>query len=315
VGLATYCHRAGFTGAREDKLASRAAVRLGADGAVEILASSTEIGQGAATTHAQIVADALALPPEMVAAAPIDTDLVPNSGPTVASRSVMVVGGLLQRAAGDLLAALRARAGLPEGHTPEQFAAATRRYVAEHGPLTAAADYQPGGRGAWDERAFRGDAYAGYAWAAYVAEVAVDVRTGEVEVTAFVATQEVGRVINPVLARGQVQGGVAQGIGWALYEDVAWRDGVMANARLTNYIVPTSVDLPEVRVVFLEVPHPAGAFGAKGLGELPMDGAAPAVLNAINAALGTALDRVPALPERVLEAWARRADPPGAASR
>ncbi|MGH7390133.1 MAG: molybdopterin cofactor-binding domain-containing protein, partial [Candidatus Rokuibacteriota bacterium] len=135
--------------------------------------------------------------------------------------------------------------------------------------------------------------------------VAVDVRTGEVEVTDVVAVQDVGRVINPVTARGQVHGGVAQGIGFALYEDVAWRDGVMANARLSDYILPTSADTPPIRAVFLEVPYAGGPFGAKGLGELPMDGTAPAVVNAVNAALGTALARVPATPERVLEAWLR----------
>jgi CO/xanthine dehydrogenase Mo-binding subunit len=165
--------------------------------------------------------------------------------------------------------------------------------------------HPPPGRG-WDEKKFTGDAYAGYGWACYVAEVSVDTRTGEVTVTDFHAVQEVGRVIHPVIARGQIEGGVAQGIGFALYEHVVWADGVMANPRLTNYIIPTSADVPEIHVVFLEVPLASGPFGAKGLGELPLDGTAPAIINAINMALGTDIAAIPALPEVVLEALERR---------
>jgi CO/xanthine dehydrogenase Mo-binding subunit len=306
VGLATFFHGAGFTGGGEARLASVAGLRLRADGQVEILASSAEIGQGSATTHSQIVSEALGIPYEMVVPATVDTSVAPDSGPTVASRSVMVVGRLLAEAAPRMLQTLRARAGLPIGHTAEQFRDAARTYAGRYGPLETQARYQPPPGWHWDNVTFAGDAYAGYAWACYVAEVAVDVRTGEVQVQDFVAVQEIGRVINPVTARGQVHGGVAQGIGWALSEEVVWRDGAMANARMTDYIVPTSADTPPIRAVFLEVPHPAGAFGAKGLGELPMDGTAPAVVSAINAALGTSIARLPATPERILEALAPR---------
>jgi CO/xanthine dehydrogenase Mo-binding subunit len=168
--------------------------------------------------------------------------------------------------------------------------------------LTTRARYEPDARWSWDDARLAGEAYTGYAWACYVAEVAVDTRTGATVVDDFVAVQEVGRVINPVNARGQIQGGVTQGLGWALHEDVVWRDGVMANDRLRDYILPTSADVPPIHVVFMESPHPGGAFGAKGIGELPMDGTAPAIVNAINAALGTSIARVPAVPERVLEA-------------
>src|SRR5205809_409321 len=100
----------------------------------------------------------------------------------------------------------------------------------------------------WDDETYRGDAYAAYAWAVYVAEVVVDARTFETRVTDFVAVQEVGRVINPALAAGQIEGGVAQGIGFALYENVVWREGRMVNSQMTNYIMPTSADLPPLRV-------------------------------------------------------------------
>jgi CO/xanthine dehydrogenase Mo-binding subunit len=315
IGLATFMHGAGFTGSGEIALASRAGLRVGADGEVEILASSTEIGQGTSTAHPQIVSEVLGVPFEMVREATADTAVVPDSGPTVASRTAMVVGGLLARAAGEVLETLRAHAALPTPHTAEEFRVAARRHAGEHGPLVAMAEYRPPPGRAWDERTFAGDAYAGYAWACYVAEVAVDTRTGEVAVTDFHAIQEVGRVIHPTAARGQIEGGVVQGIGFALQEHVVWRDGVMANPRLTDYIIPTSADVPAIAVRFLEVPLASGPFGAKGLGELPLDGTAPAVVNAINMALGTEIGSVPALPEVVLDHWERargdgRARPP-----
>ena len=123
------------------------------------------------------------------------------------------------------------------------------------------------------------------------------VTTFEVRVEDFVAVQEVGRVINPILATGQIEGGVAQAIGWAVCEDVVWREGRMANAQMTNYIMPTSVDLPPIRVFFEEQPYEHGPGGAKGIGELPMDGPAPAIANAVAHATGVDVRRLPVSPE------------------
>ena len=153
----------------------------------------------------------------------------------------------------------------------------------------------------WDEERYQGDAYAAFAWAAYVAEVEVDLRTCTTRVIDFVAVQEVGKVINPTLARGQVQGGVVQGLGWALMEECKVEDGAMINNQLTNYIIPTSVDVPPIRVAFVENPYPHGAQGAKGLGELPIDGPAPAILNAVAAATGADPRAVPLTPERLMQ--------------
>jgi CO/xanthine dehydrogenase Mo-binding subunit len=113
--------------------------------------------------------------------------------------------------------------------------------------------------------------------------------------------QEVGKVINPTLATGQIQGGVAQGIGWALTEEVRLEDGAMSNHQMTNYVVLTAADLPPIRVHFEEQPSPYGPQGAKGIGELPMDGPAPAVINAVCNALGTSIDAIPLTPERLME--------------
>jgi len=125
--------------------------------------------------------------------------------------------------------------------------------------------------------------------------------TCEVRVDDFVAVQEVGKVINPVLAAGQIEGGVAQGIGYALYENVVWQEGRMVNNQMTNYIMPTSMDVPRIRVYFEELPYAYGPAGAKGLGELPLDGTAPAIANAIQNATGVSVDRVPILPEHLME--------------
>jgi CO/xanthine dehydrogenase Mo-binding subunit len=124
--------------------------------------------------------------------------------------------------------------------------------------------------------------------------------TFDIAVDDFVAVQDVGRVINPVLATGQIEGGVAQGIGWTLLEHVVWRDGRMANGQMTNYIMPTSMDLPGIRVFFEETPYAHGPGGAKGIGELPMDGPAPAIANAVSHAIGVDVTSVPLTPERLM---------------
>ena len=177
--------------------------------------------------------------------------------------------------------------------------------MAQHGSLRGTAKYQPPEGLRWDDEKYEGDAYGAYGWAVYVAEVAVDLVTFEVRVEDFVAVQEVGRVINPVLAAGQIEGGVAQGIGWALYEQVVWREGRMANGQMTNYIMPSSMDLPPIRVEFVEFPYPHGPGGAKGIGELPMDGPAPAIFNAVRNATGLDISRLPLTPEDLADFGSR----------
>jgi CO/xanthine dehydrogenase Mo-binding subunit len=306
IGLATFHHGAGFTGNGEVVLASEARVRADVDGRVEVVASSSEMGQGNTTTLCQVVAEALGLPLDRVSQAPVDTFDVPDSGPTVASRTCMVVGLIVEQAARRLRAELIEKAGLPASGADEHaFAAACARYLDGHPRLEAQARYEPPANVQWDETVFQGSPYASYAWAAYVAEVEVDLTTCEVALSGFTAVQEVGKVVNPVIAAGQVEGGVVQGIGFALFEKVSWGgNGAMANNRLTNYIIPTSADIPPVRVFFQEQPGGIGPAGAKGLGELPMDGPGPAILSAVNSALGSRIASLPVLPEDVMAAAA-----------
>jgi CO/xanthine dehydrogenase Mo-binding subunit len=156
----------------------------------------------------------------------------------------------------------------------------------------------------WDDTTYRGDAYGAYGWACDVVEVEVDHDTCEVKPIAFTTVHEIGKAIHPGLAVGQIEGGSAQGLGYALLEEVVMRDGRMANAQLTNYIIPTTLDTPKMDVVVLENPYPYGPFGAKGVGEMPIDGPAPAVINALRHA-GFDLRQIPATPERLLECASR----------
>ncbi len=156
----------------------------------------------------------------------------------------------------------------------------------------------------WDEIAYRGDAYGSYGWACDVIEVEVDRDTWDVRPIKLTTVHEIGKAIHPMLVAGQIEGGTAQGLGWALLEDVVMRDGRMANHTLTNYIVPTTLDTPEMDVVVLERPYKHGPFGAKGVGEMPIDGPAPAVVNALRHA-GFDLREIPATPEKLMTCSSR----------
>jgi CO/xanthine dehydrogenase Mo-binding subunit len=301
IGFASFLHGAGFTGSGEEYLASEVAAEATREGRLRVMAASTEMGQGTNTIFSQIAADALGLPADQIEIVQPDTAAVPNSGPTVASRTSMIVGKLVETAARDIQQKLFNDGLLAREYSAQDFAAACRRFIDARGPLESVAKYQHPRDLHWDDEHYRGDAYGAYAWAVYVAEVSVDRRTAEVRVEDFVAVQEVGKVINPVLAAGQIEGGVAQGVGFALYENVVWQEGRMLNGQMTNYIMPTSMDVPPIRVFFEEIPYARGPAGAKGIGELPLDGTAPAIANAIAHATGVNVTRIPVTPEALLE--------------
>ena len=284
IGLSLIFHGSGFTGGGEVKLASRASLALTERGA-RILVASTEIGQGTRTMHAQIVAETLGIPYDAVEVNAADTGVVPDSGPTVASRTCMIVGRILQRCAEEM----KARLGRM---TPKQ-------YLRAHGPLMITKEYERPAEMRWDDATYRGDAYGTYGWACDVVELEIDRDTWEVKPVMFTSVHEIGRPIHPMLARGQIEGGSAQGLGYALLEEVVMRDGRMANAQLTNYIIPTTLDTPRMNVIVLENPYKHGPFGAKGVGEMPIDGPAPAVINALRHA-GFDLRQIPATPERIM---------------
>src|SRR6201981_1886386 len=301
IGFASFFHGAGFTGSGEEHLASEVAAEATRDGRVRVMAASTEMGQGTNTIFSQIAGDVLGIDQQQIEIVQPDTANVPNSGPTVASRTSMIVGKLVETAALKIRAKLVSGSYLSAEYNAAEFAEACRRYLDRVGPLTSFAKYEHPRDLFWDDERYEGHAYGAYAWAVYVAEVSVDMRTAEARVHDFVAVQEVGKVINPVLAAGPIEGGVAQGIGMALYENVVWQEGRMVNGQMTNYIMPTSMDVPPIRVYFEENPYERGPAGAKGIGELPLDGTAPAIANAIAQATGADIRQIPVTPEKLME--------------
>jgi CO/xanthine dehydrogenase Mo-binding subunit len=299
VGLALAWHGAGFTGSGEVRLASVASLELTDDGRIRILTASTEMGQGTKTIFPQLVADTLGVEYGEVEIAPQDTSIVPDSGPTVASRTAMVVGGLLIKAA----ERLRVRV---EQATGRSFAESYR----EAGPMRIDEQFTPYPGEPFDDKKYTGDAYPAFGWAAAVAKVEVDIDTGEVAVRECVSADDIGRVIHPILAEGQVEGGTLQAIGYATIEEMKLVDGRYLNDRLATYLIPTSLDAPRITSILVEKPYSGAPHGAKGIGELPMDVGAPAVVAAIHDATGIWIHDLPATPERILAALAGHEPPP-----
>ena len=296
-GVVFYFHGAGFTGSGEQRLAGRASVAATADGRFEVRSSSTDIGQGAITMFAQIAAAGLGVDVANVTVVDPSTAQVPDSGPTVASRTCMVVGGVVEKAAkalrDRLLAWARAR------DVGGDLMAIAKDHGQKIGELAEVVQYEPPPGIAWDDATYTGAAYPVYGWAACLVDVAVDLDTYEVAIERCVQAIDVGKAINPSIVKGQIDGGTLQALGWAVLENVTYKDGKVANANMTNCIVPTFADAPDLETILVEVPYPFGPGGAKGVGEIPMDGPAAAVANAVEDALGCAFDELPISPEHV----------------
>lgn len=299
IGGSLFMHGAGFTGSGERYLKGKAAVDLLPGGRLHIRTGSTDIGQGTETVFRQIVADAAGVPLSSVDFAVPCTTHVPDSGPTVASRTVMVVGSIVEAAAKGLGARVRKEQSEGGG----SFAEAADRLIAREGPVTSLLQYAPPDFVQWDDSTYKGDAYPCFAWACDIAEVEVDLDTFEVTVCHLWSATDVGKAINPIMCKGQLEGGTLQAIGWALSEELTWKEGHITNPRMTNYIIPTALDAPRFETLLVEAPFSFGpGGGAKGIGELPMDGGAPAIAAAIEHATGLALGDLPLTPERLLQA-------------
>ncbi|NCD33007.1 MAG: hypothetical protein EOL87_06245 [Spartobacteria bacterium] len=322
IGMSFFAHGACFTGDGESRLKSRAEVRAGQlpDGTwgFIIRASSTEMGQGAKTVLAQIAADGLHVPFESIYYPLPDTAKVPNTGPTCASRTTVVAGNTIYEAACD------ARNQLEELVSREQFEGKPVTLQDDLFHLSDGSTYSmqevmealgeeqlASIRGfhqfalpdylTWDQETFKGDAYPAYSWACNIAEVEVDPLTLEIRLMKLHVCFDVGRLINPVLATGQVHGGLAQSFGYALMEHTGLRDGAYDASRLQTYIIPTMADMPEMNVQFVEEIYEDVEPGAKGMGEIVMNGVPPAVANALYRATGCRLRHLPMTPESLFE--------------
>jgi CO/xanthine dehydrogenase Mo-binding subunit len=300
IGASVFLHGAGFTGSGEERLKGVVAVDLLAGGKLRVRSSSTDMGQGTETVFRQIAATAAKVSFDHVEVSVPQTGFVPDSGPTVASRTVMIVGSVLDLAAREI--GDRVRSEMEQGGG--DFAAAADRLIASEGKLTVSRQYAPPPGVSFDDKTYTGTAYGAYAWSCDIAEVEVDLDTFEVTIAGFWSATDVGRAVHPVMCAGQIEGGSLQALGWALWEEVQWKDGHIVNPRMTTYLVPTALDAPPMTTALVEDPYDRGPGGAKGIGELPMDGGAPAIAAAIEHATGLSFRSLPITPERIQDAWA-----------
>ena len=282
IGMSLCFHGAGFTGSGErDIIKAVVKLRKYADDTVEILAANGEIGQGLRTTFPKIVANELGIPLEDVYFDHPDTERVPDSGPTVASRSLMIVGELLRRAA----------IKLRDIWEPKEEQEVEERFK------------EPDFMIPFSLEAFHGDAYPTYAWAVNAIEVEVDTYTGLTKVLGAYGSFDVGTPIDYNIVVGQMEGGFLQGIGYASIEKMDYDEkGRIRNNSFSDYLIPTAMDVPKLECMLHVEKYPDGPYGAKGAGELPLVGAPGAYAQAVEQALGTAVNHVPFTAEDVIAA-------------
>lgn len=280
IGLSVFLHGCGFTGSVErDYIKSVVHLLKHEDEKVEILVSSVEMGQGLKTTFGKIVSRVLDIPIEQVIYENPDTSRVPNSGPTVASRSIMVVGRLLEKAA------IRLK---------NEWKCGERQLIEEH---YIHPDLIP-----WDLATFSGDAYATYAWGVNVVEVELDTLLATTKVLGAWGVFDVGTPIDETVMQGQMEGGMLQGIGYASIEKMENLNGHVRQNSLTDYIIPTAMDTVHFETTMIDNPYHNGPFGAKGAGELTLVGAAPAYVHAVENAANIKAYSIPLTPEKLMEA-------------
>ncbi len=275
IGMSLFLHGCGFTGSGEqDHIKAEVALRKNRDGSVDILVANVDMGQGIFTTFRKIVSKILDIPMVQVNYDFPDTDKVPDSGPTVASRTIMIVGGLLEKCAKKVK---------DDWDKKDEFEVLEK--------------YKQPSFVKWDADTFTGDAYPTYSWGVNVVEVEVDMLSFEITTKKVWTVFDVGVTIDERIMKGQVEGGVLQGLGYATLEVMEAKGGKFMQKNMTDYIIPTFKDSPEISTVFVDNPYEGGPFGAKGAGELTFIGAAPALACAVQNALGVEVKKIPVTPE------------------
>lgn len=300
---------------------STAFVEIHDDGSVLVLTGAVDCGQGSTTTLAQIAAEELGVPVSMVSITCADTGCTPDSGTTAATRQTYTSGNAIRLACQKVKRILFEWAakelgvntidGLviedgkimvkryPEKSIDYKEACAKARFAGNR--LVAEASFTTHATQVNMENG-QGAPYWPYAFGTQIAEVEVDTETGKVEVLRVVAAQDVGKAINPKSVEGQIEGGIGQGLGWSILEEVKLDKGKITNPAFSSYLIPTVLDMPEIETHIIEAQEPTGPFGAKGVGEPAMLSTAPAILNAIYDAIGVRINSLPATPEKILEA-------------
>ncbi|MFA5385812.1 MAG: molybdopterin cofactor-binding domain-containing protein [Eubacteriales bacterium] len=278
IGCSIFFHGCGFTGDSEKKLIkSKVRLKKYKDNTVEIFASSTEIGQGSLTTLRKIVSRALGIPVEQIKHKYPDTYCCPDSGPTVASRTVMIAGKLLQMCADEM----------------------RKRWDEEEPEVIKEYEYPKNLH--WDNDKLQGNAYPEYSWGANVVEVEIDPVTYEIKVNGIWSVYDIGNPIDEKIVKGQIEGGIVQGLGFGTLEALNVENGRILQDSFNNYVIPTSVDFPKIENELIDNPFEGGPYGARGLGELTLIGAAPALALAVQNAVGCNVKQIPVTPEYIME--------------
>jgi nicotinate dehydrogenase medium molybdopterin subunit len=324
-GMACMWYPIGFTVAANP---SSAIVKMDEDGTATLLTGTVETGQGSLTILAQIVAQELGIATDDVTVVSADTDATPMDTGAIASRTTYVTGNAARLAAEKVKLMMFEVAAPLLKVKPDQLEAKDHKIVvkgfpqrnmhigdvANHArtvtgePPIGSASFNPA-TVALDPETGQGKPFGTYVYATQIAEVEVDDETGEVEVLRIVASHDCGTPINPMLVEGQVEGGISMGVGFALQEEILFNaQGVQINPNLTNYIMPTSLDMPEVEVDIVDNYDPSGPFGAKGVGEPTLVPTAACILNAIYNAVGVRINSLPATAEKVFNAIQAKRD-------
>ncbi len=278
IGMSLFFHGCGFTGSGEkDIIKAKVKLRKEKNNEVNILVAAVDMGQGIRTTLRKVVSHILEIPLENVIFDFPDTDKVPDSGPTVASRTMMIVGGLISRAAKEM----------KERWSETEF--------------TVLKQYEQPSYIKYDEKTFDGDAYPAYSWGVNVVEVEVNKATYQVNLLNAWSVYDVGKAIDERIVLGQADGGLAQGIAYGYLEVMNHELGKLKQKNMTDYIIPTAMDMCKMETVIYENPYAFGPYGAKGVGELTLIGGAPAVCFAIEQAIDKRVNKIPATPEYIME--------------
>jgi CO/xanthine dehydrogenase Mo-binding subunit len=308
IGIGSMFYGLGYGFSRQD--ISSATIEVCEDGSVIVRSGEVDYGQGSDTILCQIAAEELGIRYDTIQMITADTFTTPNAGPTSASRVTYVTGMAMLKAARAMKKTLRSVAEQMLGPQDLLFGdekvysmshpekCVTFKALAKQAHLRGA----PMVETAWqdittkdvDPETAQGDAYSAYAYATQLAEVEVDTDTGKVEVLRMISATDVGKAINPLNVEGQIEGGIAQGLGYALTEEIKQEGGYLKTHNLGEYMVPTSLDVPSIETHIVEVPLPSGPYGAKGVGEPALIPTAPAILNAIANALDIRVTELPA---------------------
>jgi len=315
IGIGAMYYGIGYGFSRAD--IGSAAIEMAEDGTTTVYSGACDMGQGVAIIIAQVAAEGIGITPEMIRVVAADTASTPDAGPTSGSRATFVQGVAVQKAAQDMreqilqMAAemlqcpkqeLRVRAGQiyrVGAEAPLITVAQVANEIHRRGRRCQSWGWHDNATKDVDPETSQGDAYATYGWATQLAEIEVDTETGQVKILRIVSATDAGKAINPIAVEGQIQGGAAMGMGYALYEEHILEKGITRTTSLAFYLVPTSMDVPEIECEIVEVPDPKGPFGAKGVAEPATIPTTPAILNAIYDAIGVRIAETPATPERI----------------